>query len=134
MRYEFSYDLNRSALKELGAAFMPIMIFCIAYIIVSLLACIKIYQKAGYAGWEAIVPVYNSYCMFQMVGKPGWLVFLAFVPIANFAFIILSIYVRFKLVKCFGKSTGFAILSIFFWLICSCILAYSKDCDYQGVV
>ena len=44
---------------------------------------------------------------------------------------IYGIYQRYSFVKSFGKSTGFAILAIFFPTITNCILVFS-DVEYEG--
>lgn len=45
----------------------------------------------------------------------------------SLAFGILGMIATFKVVKKLGKSTGFAVLSMFFWPICGTILAFGKD-------
>lgn len=40
-------------------------VFSIAFWLLTLVAMIKVFIKMGYAGWEAIVPLYNAYILFK---------------------------------------------------------------------
>ena len=43
----------------------------------------KIYQKAGYEGWESLIPIYNMYILLKIVNLPTWQLILFFIPFAN---------------------------------------------------
>jgi signal peptidase I len=60
----------------------------------------KLFQKAGYGGWEVLVPIYHTYIMLKINGRPLWWIFLLFVPLLDF-FIALGIIIDF--VKSYGK-------------------------------
>jgi hypothetical protein len=32
----------------------------------------KIFEKAGEAGWKSIIPIYNVYIMYKIVGMKNW--------------------------------------------------------------
>lgn len=136
--YDYSYYSDTNILSGLLAGMMAFigifMLVLVAVCAVNLIATIKLYTKAGLEWWAAIIPIYNTVCMFQLVGLPVWLIVLAFVPFVNFAFVVLMFVVRFKLCKCYGASTGFAIASLFFGTICMLVLAFGKKYEYQGVV
>ncbi|MBR1801854.1 hypothetical protein IJ768_01335 [Candidatus Saccharibacteria bacterium] len=40
----------------------------IIFYIISVAACWKIFNKAGVAGWKALIPVYNEFLAFKIVG------------------------------------------------------------------
>ena len=40
-------------------------VFSIAFWLLTLVAMIKVFVKMGYAGWEAIVPLYNAYILLR---------------------------------------------------------------------
>ena len=91
------------------------------------IVCIwKIFEKANYPGWAAIIPIYNTIVMLQIAQKPVWWIFLMLIPFVNVIIFILM-YVDFA--KNFGASTGFAVGLIFLPVIFFPILAFG-DYDY----
>lgn len=108
--------------------FMIYYLVVLAIGILMLVSLWKIFVKAGKPGWGAIIPFYNSYCLFDMAFGNGWLFLLTFVPCVNFVMMII-LYV--KLAKAFGQGTGFAIGLIFLPVIFLPILAFG-DAQYIG--
>lgn len=43
----------------------------------------KSFEKAGYAGWKAIIPVYNLYVGLQIIGRSGWWLLLVVLPLLS---------------------------------------------------
>lgn len=62
------------------------IIFYLAFCVVVLAAQWKIFTKAGKPGWTCIVPFYNVYKLFEIVGMNGWMFLLLCVPIVNIIF------------------------------------------------
>jgi len=60
----------------------------------------KIFQKAGYKGWEVLVPFYNFYIWLKIIKKPLWWYIFILMPFIN-AFTVLLMVV--ELVKCFKR-------------------------------
>ena len=60
----------------------------------------KMFQKAGVAGWKALVPFYNTWTMLKLTKGSRYLFFCQFIPIVGW-FISMQIFVGF--VKTFGK-------------------------------
>ena len=90
----------------------------------------KTFEKAGQPGWAAIIPIYNTYIMTKIAGKPGWwVVVILLVPIVN---IVFAIWLYNMISKSFGKDEGFTVglilLGIIFWPI----LGFSSSIKYQG--
>jgi hypothetical protein len=71
----------------------------------------KMFQKAGHAGWLAIIPLVNVYVLLKVAKRPGWWVILYFIPLVN---LVISIMVALDVAKAFGKSGTFAIFGL--WL------------------
>ncbi len=69
----------------------------------------KMFKKAGQPGWASIVPIYNTYVMLQIAGRPGWWLLLYFIPVANF---VVSIVIALDIAKAFGKSALFGVVSL----------------------
>ena len=102
-----------------------------------------LYRKAGYKGWEAIVPFYNTWCMLKLIGLPAWhsvIIFLSpflfFIPVAGglfgVAYMFYMLCLSWMFYKTYGVSMPMFILSIFFSIIVLPIIAFSNKYDYQG--
>ena len=81
-----------------------LIIFWLALAIIELVALWKIFEKAGQAGWKAIIPIYNAYILLKIVGKPGWWLILFLIPVVNLIFVIWTYNM---LSKSFGKDEAF---------------------------
>jgi hypothetical protein len=88
----------------------------------------KLFVKAGQPGWAAIVPIYNTYVMTQIVGRPILWFILTFVPCVNFVALVL---IMIDLAKSFGKSTGYAIGMILLPFVFIPMLGFG-DAQYSG--
>lgn len=104
--------------------------FFVALFVFVIVAKWKIYEKAGQAGWAAIIPFYNFFILLKIVGKPDWWILLLFVPIVN---IVIGIYVIHLLSKSFGHDIGFTLGLIFLGFIFYPILGFG-DSKYLGPV
>ena len=94
----------------------------------------KLFQKAGKNGWEAIIPIYSDWVLYEISGFPGWLVFaglISFIPfvkyVAPFAFIALSLVASISICKKFNKTGGFWVLVWLLPVVGYPILAFGKD-------
>ena len=65
-----------SAAAILGGALIFFLLIVIAVIVFQIIAEVKVYKKAGRAGWEAIVPYYSTWVLCEIAGVKWWL-FLA---------------------------------------------------------
>ena len=116
-----------------SAAEMPQMspamiVFEIALIIFELIVMWKIFVKAGQPGWAAIIPIYDIIVLLKVVKMAWWHILIMLI---RGAAIVYAILVPYKLAKAFGKSTGFAVLTIFFSTIMYPILAFGSA-KYEG--
>jgi hypothetical protein len=121
---EYSYSASAQ-----GEAPGPLFwIFWLAFTILMIAACWKIYTKAGHPGWAAIIPIYNLYIWCKIVGRPGWWIILMFIPFVNF---IIGIILCIDLAKSFGKGVGFGIGLLLLGIIFFPILGFGSA-QYQG--
>ena len=88
----------------------------------------KIFEKAGEAGWKAIIPIYNMYILLKITGKPGWWLILFFLPFVNLVFIIWTYNM---LSKSFGKDEAFTVGLILLGFVFFPILGFGSA-KYQG--
>jgi len=102
----------------------------IAFIVFYIFCMWKIFVKAGKPGWAAIIPIYSTLVMLEIIGRPWWYLLLMFVPVVN---IVIGIMIIFDFAKVFGKGTGFGFGLLFLSPIFIPILAFG-DATYQGPI
>ena len=105
-----------------------IFVFVLAVIIFIFAAMWKIYVKAGQEGWEAIIPIYNTYVLLKIVGKPWWWLLLMLIPFVN---IVLIIWTYNMLSKSFGKDEGFTVGLLLLGIVFFPILGFG-EAKYLG--
>lgn len=88
----------------------------------------RIFEKAGKPGWAAIIPIYNTIVLLEIIGKPWWWLLLFLIPGVNFIF---AIWMMNLLSISFGKGVGFTLGLIFLSFIFYPILAFSNT-EYIG--
>lgn len=129
------------------------MIIFIAWLI-AIIAMWKIFKKAGEPGWKVLIPVYNTYTLYKIIGLSFWKwlffpgLFIGFLSAASGYFVgvsdeyifmssILSsigfvieivILVKFAsaFAKAYGKSKPFAVGLFFFPTLFQLILGYGS--------
>lgn len=82
-----------------------------------------IFQKMGRKGWEAIVPLYNGFALFEELYGNGWRMLLLLIPIYD---IYLVFKVCIDLSHRFHQSTGFGVGLVFLYPIFAPILAFGN--------
>ena len=132
-----------------GTLLATIVIGCLIFHVLTVIACWKIFTKAGEAGWKALIPIYNTYIMYKIsnlsflywfiipvvgagvlsgignsVSNDGLKGFLSFVS----AVVEIVMLAKFSLAlaKAFGKGTGFAVGLFFFPNIFQLILGFGS--------
>ena len=106
-----------------GAAVGILVVVYVAIIVFEIAALWKVFVKGSRPGWAAIIPIYNTYVLLKVVGRPGWWLILYFIPIVN---IIPWIIVSLDLAKSFGRSTAFGVGVIFLPFIFIPILGFGS--------
>ena len=56
----------------IGSMIWTMMMGCLVVYVLFVIALWKIFVKAGEAGWKSLIPLYNAYIMFKIVGMKGW--------------------------------------------------------------
>ncbi|WP_156021834.1 DUF5684 domain-containing protein [Streptococcus ruminantium] len=88
-----------------------------------------LFKKAGYAGWKALIPIYNLYIQ-QCIAfgyEKRW--FILFLLIAGPLY---GIYLTYYFGRSFGLSAIQAIFYVLFTPIFNLYLAFNSDSRYQG--
>jgi len=106
-----------------------IIIFSIAVMVATLIGLWKVFKKAGYQGWESIVPFYNTYVLCDIVFGNGLLFLISFIPYVNTVFILV---LYFKLAGVFNKSTAYGLGLVFLSPIFIIMLGMDSNAYYSG--
>jgi len=130
--YSSSPALTQST-PSAGLAFAILTLYFIYLIlaIIVIVAMWKVFTKANKPGWAAIIPVYNTWVLFEITGYPAWWSILSLVPFVNIFPAVMVIIATFKLGKLFGKSTAFSICLILFPFVTYPILAFGSS-KFEG--
>ena len=55
-----------------GGMFVVSMVFAFVYYILLVIAGWKVFKKAGEKGWKSLIPIYNTYIFYKIVGMKKW--------------------------------------------------------------
>jgi len=64
------------------------MFFVMSYVL-EVVACWRIFEKAGTRGWKSLIPVYSNYIRYKIAWRPRWFWVSAVLFIGSFALNIL---------------------------------------------
>lgn len=87
-----------------------------------------VFTKAGQPGWPALIPIYSTFVLLKVVGRPGWWLLLFLVPFVNIVILIMMLN---DLSKSFGHGVGFTLGLLFLSIIFIYILAFGSS-TYRG--
>ena len=135
----YNYDYDTAAAGIVGGFAVAYMIFwiiislvSIAIAVLEIIAMWKVFKKAGRGGWEAIVPFYNMWTLFEISGFNGANIFYGFIPFAGpIILLVFEIKAAISLSQKFHKPGAFALLLILVSTVGYCILGFGND-KYDG--
>lgn len=116
--------MTKVGLVEIFSLMLLVMLPFIILIIASMWT---LYKKANKPGWAAIVPIYNTLTLLEIIRKPWWWLFLVMIPGVG---IIWGIWATNLFVKSFGKDEGFTMGVLLLPVVFYPILAFSKSTRY----
>lgn len=99
------------------------LVLMLAFVVFMIASVWKVFTKAGQPGWTAIIPIYNTFVLLRIIGKPWWWFIGLLIPLVNF---VVAILLCVELAKVFGKGIGFAIGLILLPFIFFPILAFGS--------
>jgi signal peptidase I len=76
------------------------MLLTLSFFLASAAGLWRIFEKAGHAGWMAIVPFYNIYIWLKVIHKPLWWYLFVLIPFINVFTLLLMVV---DTLKCFNK-------------------------------
>ena len=123
-------------MEELMAWIARLALVLFILFLVWVVAWMRIFSKAGFPGWFAIIPIVNAFILAQIAGKPGWwgllVCFLPIIPIAGgIGSFVLWVIITHGLAKNFGKGGGFTVGLLLLPWIFHCILGFGSA-QYLG--
>ena len=121
--YSYDYYYSSSSSNPTAA------IIALVVAVITIVALWKVYKKAGYEGWETLIPIYNLVIMFKIAGLSPWNILLLFVPFVNI-YIVFRLYIN--LAHKFGKSTAFGVGIVFLSIVFLPLMAFDDNCVYQN--
>lgn len=77
-----------------------LIVIALFFVVTPVVGAYKLFQKAGYPAWKALIPFLNTWFMLDIAKKPKWWFFAQFVPIAGWFF---SLVILIEFIKCFNK-------------------------------
>lgn len=115
---DYSQDYSSAGSGIFAGVAVIFIIFYLAVFVAIIAGMWKTFEKAGKPGWAAIIPIYNTIIMLEIVGKPAIWLLWCLLPCANIVFGIWTINL---MSKSYGQSEGFTLGLIFlpfiFWPI-----------------
>jgi len=105
-----------------------LLFFYLAFVIVAIAGLWQVFVKAGHEGWKAIIPIWNTIILLEIVGRPIWWVILFFVPIVGF---VIWVILCNDISKSFGRGAGTTVGLVFLSPIFFIILGFGTA-EYKG--
>lgn len=87
-----------------------------------------LFMKANKPWWGALVPIYNSYLLYEIVMSSGWFFIFSFIPVVG---VIIGLCLSYNLGKVYGVNPW---LTFFFGPIMWPFMAFSNTTSYNGIV
>ena len=94
---EFTMSMATGLLLSIGS---------LVGLVVWIAAAWRVYAKAGAPGWTCLIPFYNLVVLLEIAHRPGWWLFLLFLPYVG---IIFYVIVLVDVARWFGKGIGFGL-------------------------
>lgn len=146
----FSQDIysffSTSSSLSAGFIFAFISVFLSVTFFIYILTAIglwKMFKKAGKNGWEALIPIYNTYILCKITGVNPWWIVITFLAgfitsfssalsiLGSLVTIYFNILLAVGVARSFGKSDGYAVGIYFFDFIFYIILGFGSS-NYLG--
>lgn len=92
-----------------GGAVVIFLVIGIVWAVLVLVAGWTMFEKAGQAGWVAIIPILSTFGLLKIVHRPLWWFILMLIPLVN---VIVGVILMVDLARAFGRGLGMALLLV----------------------
>jgi len=103
-----------SNLVSLGMFVLTLyLIFFVIFAVVAIFVVVclwKMFVKAGYEGWRAIIPFYNMYTLFEIVTGNGWYFLIMLLSGVPYIGLLLPILLGYLVGKAYGRTKIFSLV------------------------
>ena len=82
--------------------FQELFFYFLIFQVINFIGTWKLFIKAGFKSWEALVPIYNLIILMKIIKRPSWWVLLLFIPTIN---LIMLIVILIRLLNVFDKNS-----------------------------
>ncbi len=141
--------INQGIPMGAGIVMMFYILVALLLLVVQIVACWKVFEKAGEPGWKAIIPVYSEYVLYKIAWdvKPFWILIgaavvnmlLCWIPVVGTIIgfivgslaIIIEVSCYVKLSKAFGHGGWFAVGLLLLSPVFIMILGFENS-EYLG--
>jgi hypothetical protein len=120
-------QVSTSTTTSVAMPGMGIVILFLLLVLFLIASLWKVFTKAGEAGWQCLIPLWNVFVLVKISGKPWWWFLLLFIPVVN---LIVYILVFIALAARFNRGALFGLGLFFLGFIFFPILAFGKA-EYQ---
>ena len=82
--------------------FQELLVYFLIFQVINFIGTWKLYIKAGFKSWDALIPLYNLVILMKIIKRPVWWVILLFIPTIN---LIMLIIILIRLLNVFNKNS-----------------------------
>src|SRR4051794_7794329 len=100
------HSLLATATTTADVNYTGLFIASVIGFVIGVLPLWVVFNKAGEAGWQALIPIWNTLVLLKITGKPWWWILLFWVP---FLGLVLAILMLHALSLSFGHGGGFTV-------------------------
>jgi hypothetical protein len=133
--YNYDYTVTTTDAGLFGVGLGMLLLFSLAFWVVSVIALWKVFEKAGEKGWKALIPIYNFWVLCEIAGRPGWWslsILLAWIPFVGWIVpFVVWIIVALDLGKAFGQTTLFSVLALIIFSFIGLLILGFGDAKYH---
>lgn len=117
------------------AAVSIIFVTSMAFLVFQLWLTYRLFQKAGQAGWKALIPIYNMVVLVRLGGFSGWWVAANLVPfLGQIVFSVILILVVYNITLNFNKPLWYIIIFFLFQIVWYMLIVFDKTAIWDPEV
>lgn len=121
--------LNNEALMPLMTVFL---VLALVLLVFQLWLFYQLFEKAGQAGWKALVPIYNMVIFLRLGGFSGWWIAINLLPlVGQLIFSIILILVAYNITLNFKKPAWYILIYLFFQIVWEALLVFDKTATWD---